>query len=464
MEIDAVTRDDAEQASRAVREVGCACSCVCSKANQVAPTELGTEDLLKLIFQADAARRGLDGYLTALLGRLGDLEGDDAVADVCRQFGLGRYRARKQARTAEVLKALPTTLDAVQDGWIPMDHARLMGESHQRVPLGDDQEFELIALAITQDYDQFKKTVDRHENQRRGDDGTSRLEQQRKRRRASVFDGDDDMVIVHAELDRLSGERVRTALDDLHDRMFRDDFKAGNERTHEQRNADALVALITQTPADTGSGAASSRDAATNGDAASGGNTASSGDADFGGDAASDSGATSGGGDASGGDAASDDGSTSGGGDVGRDVAVQATTLLVTVDYDALTGRLKNAGLIDGTPIGIDELRRIACDAGVIPAIFGADGVPLYMGRKQRSATQAQRLALYARDKHCIGCGLRATACEAHHILWWEHGGPTDITNLVLLCPTCHTNVHKHGHTVTTEPGGQHKLKPPARV
>ncbi len=429
MEIDAVTRDDAEQAGPGGREAGCACSCVCSKANQVAPTKLGTEDLLKLIFQADAARRGLDGYLTALLGRLGDLEGDDAVADVCRQFGLGRYRARKQAKTAEVLKALPTTLDAVQDGWIPMDHARLMGESHQRVPLGDDQEFELIALAITQDFDQFKKTVDRHENQRCGDDGTSRLEQQRKRRRAGVFDGDDDMIIIHAELDRLSGERVRTALDDLHDRMFRDDFKAGNDRTHEQRNADALVALITQTPASTGGGNAVSDGgaAATGGDAASSGNTATGGDA-----------AT-------------------------EDVAVQATTLLVTVDYDELTGRLKNAGLIDGTPIGIDDLRRIACDAGVIPAIFGGDGVPLYLGRKQRSATQAQRLALYARDKHCIGCGLRATACEAHHILWWEHGGPTDITNLVLLCPTCHTKVHKHGYTVTTEPEGQHKLKPPAK-
>ncbi len=410
MEIDAVTRDDAEQAGPGGREAGCACSCVCSEANRVAPTELGTEDLLKLILQVDLARRGLDGYLTALLGRLGDLEGEDAVADVCRQFGLGRYRARKQAKTVEVLKALPTTLDAVQDGWIPMDHARLMGESHQRVPLGDDQEFELIALAITQDFDQFRKTVDRHENQRRGDDGTSRLEQQRKRRRASVFDGDDDMIIVHAELDRLSGERVRTALDDLHDRMFRDDFKAGNDRTHEQRNADALVALITQTPATT-----------TTGDAASGGDIAS-----------------------------------------GGDVAAQTTTLLVTVDYDALTGQLKNAGLIDGTPIGIDDLRRIACDAGVIPAIFGADGVPLYLGRKQRSASQAQRLALYARDKHCIGCGLRASACEAHHILWWEHGGHTDITNLVLLCPTCHTKVHKNGYTVTTEPGGQHKLKPPA--
>ncbi|WP_419920091.1 HNH endonuclease signature motif containing protein [Candidatus Poriferisocius sp.] len=62
----------------------------------------------------------------------------------------------------------------------------------------------------------------------------------------------------------------------------------------------------------------------------------------------------------------------------------------------------------------------------------------------QRSATQKQKLALYARDKHCVNCGLRATACDVHHIKPWEHGGKTNINNLVLLCPTCHTQTHKH--------------------
>jgi len=74
--------------------------------------ELGSGDVVKLILQADSARRRLDGYLTALLGRLGDLEGQDAVEELCRQFGLGRQRARQQARAADSLKALPTTLEA----------------------------------------------------------------------------------------------------------------------------------------------------------------------------------------------------------------------------------------------------------------------------------------------------------------------------------------------------------------
>ncbi|WP_419928635.1 hypothetical protein [Candidatus Poriferisocius sp.] len=92
---------------------------------------LESGDLVKLILQTDSARRQLDGYLTALLGRLGDLEGEDAVEELCRQFGLGRHRARQQAKAAGALKALPDTLEAAKQGWISIDHARVMGESHE---------------------------------------------------------------------------------------------------------------------------------------------------------------------------------------------------------------------------------------------------------------------------------------------------------------------------------------------
>ena len=386
---------------------------------------LGSGDLVKLVFEADAARRQIDGYLTALLGRFGDMEGHDAVQELCRQFGLGRHQAHRQAKTADTLKALPDTLGAAKQGWISIDHARLMGESHQRAPLTEAQELELIGLAVAEDLDQFKKTVARCEGQRQAEDGMTRLERQLQRRSAKVFDGDDGMVILHAEFDRAAGERVKAALYSMSDRMFRDDARAGSDRTHQQRNADALEALITQKPA---------RPHNPN-DNTNGSGPAANPNATFGG-----------------GDEAHD---------LGCEIAPQATTLIVAVDYDTLSGQLKNAGFIDGTPIDIDDLRRIACDAGVVPGIFAADGQPLYMGTKQRSATHAQRLALYARDKQCIGCGMRASACDAHHIIWWENNGPTDISNLVLLCPDCHRKVHKCGYTVTNDPTGRHQLKPP---
>ena len=380
---------------------------------------LGSGELVKLILQADSARRQLDGYLVALLGRFGDLEGQDAVEDLCRQFGLGRHITRKQANTARALNTLPNTLDAAKQGWISIDHARAMGESHQRAPLSTEQELALITAAITEDLDDFKKTVSRSEDQRLADDGLTRHERQRQRRSGKVFDGDNDMVVLHAEFDRIAGERVKTSLFALTDRMFREDAKAGSERTHEQRTADAMVALITQQP-----------------------ERADKDGSDIGG-----------GGDHIG--CTSDDQLECGG------LTPQPTTLIVTVDYDTLSGQLKNAGLIDGTPVDIDDLRHIACDAGIVPVIFGAGGQPLYMGKKQRAATHAQKLALYVRDKRCIGCGMRASACDAHHIIWWDNDGPTDITNLVLLCPKCHKKVHKQGYTVILEPSGQYQLRPP---
>ena len=385
---------------------------------------LGSGEVVKLILQADSARRQLDGYLAALLGRFGDLEGPEAVEELCRQFGLGRHKARQQAKTSNALKALPDTLEAAKQGWISIDHARVMGESHLRAPLSKDEELELVVVAISEDLDQFKKTVARREDQRRVDDGLSRHERQRERRSAKVFDGDNEMVILYAELDRIAGERVKTALHDLSDRLFREDSRTESDRTHEQRNADALVALITQRPERTGS-AGSEPETKPDVDTPETG-------------------------------AANDDGSKS-----GCDLAPQATTLIVSVDYDTLSGQLKNAGLIDGTPIDIDDLRHIACDAGIVPAIFAADGQPLYMGRKQRAATAAQKLALIARDKQCAGCGMRASACDAHHIVWWDKDGPTDITNLVLLCPKCHKKVHKQGYAVVRGPARQYRMKRP---
>jgi len=375
-------------------------------------SDLNSGDLVKLILQADSARRQLDGYLTALLGRLGDLEGEDAVEELCRQFGLGRHKARQQAKAAGSLKALPTTLEAAKEGWISIDHARVMSESHERAPLSQAEELELITLAISEDLDQFKKTVARGEDQRRADDGLTRQERQRERRSGKVFDGDDDMVVLHAEFDRVAGDRIKTAVHDLSDRLFRDDAKSGSNRTHEQRIADALVALITQRPESPGT---------------------------------------------VGGDDVQGDGSEC------DEIVPQATTLIVSVDYDTLCGQLKSAGPIDGTPIDIEDLRHIACDAGIVPAIFAADGQPLYLGRKQRAVTAAQKLALIARDKQCVGCGMRASACDAHHIIWWDDDGPTDITNLVLLCPKCHKKVHKQGYQVATSPNGQRQLKRPKR-
>ena len=139
------------------------------------------------------------------------------------------------------------------------------------------------------------------------------------------------------------------------------------------------------------------------------------------------------------------------------------TRLLMIADYDTIAGQLNNARLADGTPIPAAKLRQLACDAEVLPAIFGGSSQPLDVGRTRRRATTTQRTALLARDGQCIGCGAKAAWCQSHHIIHWMDGGPTNLNNLCLLCSRCHHKVHDNQWQVVKEPTGKYTLQPPPR-
>ncbi len=131
------------------------------------------------------------------------------------------------------------------------------------------------------------------------------------------------------------------------------------------------------------------------------------------------------------------------------------TTLIVTMNYDDLKNQV-GAATVLGTPAGgtllaPDTVRRLACDADLIPAVLGTKSQLLDLGHATRLATPAQLLALWLRDKHCTfpGCATPAHWCDAHHLTHWADGGPTTLTNLGLLCGRHHTIVHRdhlHGH------------------
>ena len=141
----------------------------------------------------------------------------------------------------------------------------------------------------------------------------------------------------------------------------------------------------------------------------------------------------------------------------------QGTNLVVIGDYDLVAGQLRDARLIDGTPLAPSELLKIALDANILPALFDTKGQPLWLGHKYRHATVAQRIALAVRDKGCVGCGAANSFCQAHHVIWWEDGGPTDIDNLCLLCSDCHhKQVHERGAQLTRGPDGKFHLELPS--
>lgn len=122
-----------------------------------------------------------------------------------------------------------------------------------------------------------------------------------------------------------------------------------------------------------------------------------------------------------------------------------------------LTGTGRGFGTIDGTahPISIQAVRRMAADGAVIPCVLGAESEILDWGREKRLFTRAQRLALAERDGGCAMCSLPPSLTRAHHIDWWDRDtGPTDLSNGVLLCESCHHRIHDNGWDIRIEGKG----------
>ena len=86
---------------------------------------------------------------------------------------------------------------------------------------------------------------------------------------------------------------------------------------------------------------------------------------------------------------------------------------------------------LTGDVLSPGVVRRMACDAEIIPMVLGGDSEPLDVGRRRRLFTRGQRLALIARDKGCswAGCTVPASWCDAHHVVHWRHGGRTSLLN-----------------------------------
>lgn len=123
-------------------------------------------------------------------------------------------------------------------------------------------------------------------------------------------------------------------------------------------------------------------------------------------------------------------------------------TVVVTLDLHALVDNLP-ATTAAGQPLSAGQVRRLACDSNVIPAVLGADSEVLDLGRQERLVSRGQRRALNLRDKGCIKCGRPPQWCQAHHIEHWIDGGPQIWTT----CVCCAANVTDS----STTPAGKYK-------
>ena len=127
------------------------------------------------------------------------------------------------------------------------------------------------------------------------------------------------------------------------------------------------------------------------------------------------------------------------------------TKLLATVPFDTIVERATARGVTHvGNTLDPATVRKLACDAGIHRVITGPGSSILDFGHETRLVSENLFLALVARDQHCRwpGCTIRATWCDAHHIVEWTEHGPTNDENCVLLCHRHHQLSHQPGWSI----------------
>ena len=124
--------------------------------------------------------------------------------------------------------------------------------------------------------------------------------------------------------------------------------------------------------------------------------------------------------------------------------------LLLTMDLESLRSISGLAESETGEQLSASAIRRLCCDADVIPSVLGSESEVLDVGRMARLVTPAIWKALVVRDRHCRapGCTRPPLMCHAHHLQHWADGGPTSLDNLILLCGHHHRMIHAGPWTI----------------
>ncbi|ASX01611.1 HNH endonuclease signature motif containing protein [Mycobacterium intracellulare] len=122
----------------------------------------------------------------------------------------------------------------------------------------------------------------------------------------------------------------------------------------------------------------------------------------------------------------------------------QHTTVVAHLDIERRVAALHLGPLLSDA-----ERRLLTCDA-TCEVWFERHGEPIGAGRTTRVISRRLRRALEYRDRACVVPGCGATrGLHAHHLWHWEDGGPTELANLVLVCPYHHRAHHRGDITIT---------------
>ena len=125
-------------------------------------------------------------------------------------------------------------------------------------------------------------------------------------------------------------------------------------------------------------------------------------------------------------------------------------TVVVTMTLDTLLGGLRAANILGtDTLLSPSQARRLAAAGSLIPAVLDSQSPLLDLGRRRRTYTQPQRLAMALRQGgvcNIMGCQPPATWCDPTTDTPGAQGGRTNIDEGELICPRHHTLVHQGHH------------------
>ena len=202
------------------------------------------EDHLVVLGRAKSRLAAMDAEAVAELARRrGEAEAADLLRGKRKQ---SRGGAKREVQQAGRLAELPGTAQALAEGTITPQHARLIAEAAQAAPGASPIDEEaLLAAAAREPEDLFGRTVREHLNERTGDDLEERRKRQRAQRKLTWKQQPDGMFEMFGRFDPVTGSRIETALTAVANKLWRaEDPK--NRRTPQQRMADALEVLATR--------------------------------------------------------------------------------------------------------------------------------------------------------------------------------------------------------------------------
>lgn len=312
--------------------------------------------------------------------------------------------SKKMAKMARHLSEMPEIREKFSSGDLTPAHVNALANAAEKVGSeavnGDP---DLLEAADRMSPDSFDRHARKWSEQKLIEAGVDPLERQRRAREAKTWvEAETGLGVLMAKLPRPQFEQLRQAMDSHYLELWRRDSADGQHpdtvRTTTQRLADVVVELFTGRDALTGEPIPATY------------------------------------------------------------VKARASMQLI------LTAPI---GVVDGTspdgpveiigvgPVPAKILSMLTPDTQLAAMIFDEEGRPLWLGRSQRLANAAQRLAVAVRDGGCFQCKAPMHQCELHHIREWRRDqGPTDIDNLVAVCRRHHTWLETENLMVVPTPNG----------